>query len=290
MPHDSVAQWLRCADLRSANGISDTPATGRTSAHRGRMATMSVRQARRRAGAPDNGSLERRRQGYRYGIVLLLLIVTYVVEVAAPGGSWSRVVTLALEGFTLLVAMAASGVSPSVVRVTTLIVGVALLAAVFVASSGATNDGIRGSFFLISALLVLTAPIVIVRGLMLRPVIDARTVLGALCVYVLIGMLFAFTYATIGAFSSHAFFAQQAHATISDYLYFSFVTLTTVGYGDLTAAGGLGRAVTVLEALLGQIYLVTVVALLVGAISGRPRGTRPVHAADGDHPATEQSV
>lgn len=249
------------------------------------MTTTSMRPAARGARASEDGSLGRRWQGYRYGIVLLLLVVTYVVEVAAPGGSWSRVVTLALEGLTLLVAMAASAVSPSIVRLTTVIVGLALLAAVFLASSGASNDGIRGSFFLISALLTLTAPIVIVRGLMLRPLIDARTVLGALCVYVLIGMLFAFADATIGAFSSHAFFAQQAHARISDYLYFSFVTLTTVGYGDLTAAGGLGRAVAVLEALLGQIYLVTVVALLVGAISRRPGGTRPARAPEADHSA-----
>jgi voltage-gated potassium channel Kch len=92
---------------------------------------------------------------------------------------------------------------------------------------------------------------------------------GALCVYVLIGMMFAFVYGALGALGSKAFFAQQAHATIPDYLYFSYVTQTTVGYGDLTAATGLGRAVAVLEALTGQIYLVTVISLLVGSM--RPR-------------------
>jgi voltage-gated potassium channel Kch len=55
-----------------------------------------------------------------------------------------------------------------------------------------------------------------------------------------------------------------------DFLYFSYVTLTTVGYGDLTAAGDLGRMLAVTEALLGQLYLVTVVALVIGNI-GRER-------------------
>ena len=75
----------------------------------------------------------------------------------------------------------------------------------------------------------------------------------------------------IGGFGSSPFFAEQAHTNISDYLYFSFVTLTTVGYGDLTAAGGLGRAVAVIEALTGQLYLVTVVALVVSRMARLPR-------------------
>ena len=69
------------------------------------------------------------------------------------------------------------------------------------------------------------------------------------------------------------FFVQEATATTADYLYFSFVTLCTVGYGDLTAAGGLGRAMAVFDALIGQIYLVTVLALLVSQL-GRLRHPR----------------
>ena len=53
-------------------------------------------------------------------------------------------------------------------------------------------------------------------------------------------------------------------------MYFSFITMATVGYGDLTPQGGLGRALAVTEGLFGQIYLVTAVAALVGNI-GRAR-------------------
>lgn len=237
---------------------------------RTQMTTLSARTVHGRARHSGDRRIGKGSQGYRYGVVLLLLLVMYVVEVAAPGGSWSRVVTVALEGLVLLVAMGASGTSRSIVRVTSVIVGLVVLAALVIAASGISNDGIRGSFFLTSACLIAAAPGVIVRGLMVRPVIDSRTILGALCIYVLIGMLFSFAYATIGSFSTGPFFAQNVKATVSDFLYFSFVTLTTVGYGDLTAADGLGRAAAVLEALLGQIYLVTVVALLVGTM-GQPR-------------------
>ena len=95
--------------------------------------------------------------------------------------------------------------------------------------------------------------------------------MAALCIYVLLGMLWAFIYQAIGAFSDDPFFAQPVSATSADYLYFSFVTQTTVGYGDLSAATNPGRAFAVLEALLGQLYLVTVVALVVSRLRPRDR-------------------
>ena len=100
--------------------------------------------------------------------------------------------------------------------------------------------------------------------------VDVHTVLGAICIYVFIGMFFAFVFTAIGEIGQEPFFAQMKNATTADYLYFSFVTMTTVGYGDLTAADGVGRATAVFDALLGQIYLVTVLALLVSQL-GRVR-------------------
>jgi hypothetical protein len=57
--------------------------------------------------------------------------------------------------------------------------------------------------------------------------------------------------------------------TTKNFLYFSFVTITTVGYGDLTAGTSLGCSIAIAEALTGQIYLVTVVAAIVGVLGGR---------------------
>ena len=64
----------------------------------------------------------------------------------------------------------------------------------------------------------------------------------------------------------------MVEASRSDYLYFSYVTLTTTGFGDLTAESDLGRTFVVVEALFGQIYLVTIVALIVSNL--RPGAAR----------------
>jgi Ion channel len=65
------------------------------------------------------------------------------------------------------------------------------------------------------------------------------------------------------------FFASGIDGLLPDHLYFSFSTLTTVGFGDLTASEDIGRMTSALEALIGQLYLVTVVAVLVGNLRER---------------------
>lgn len=207
------------------------------------------------------------RAEYRFGVVLLLLLVTFLVGASAANGPWEQIVTVALQGITLVVALAASGVPHRLRRV-----AVAFVVAGFLVSLIAIPWNGRGtvsSAGFINMVLVAGAPIAIGWSAVRRRVIDVQTILAALCIYVLVGMFFAFLYSGIGNAASMPFFAQEAHATSADYQYFSFVTLTTTGYGDLTAASNLGRSFAVLEALTGQIYLVTIVALLVSNLRGR---------------------
>jgi hypothetical protein len=215
--------------------------------------------------------LERRFPGANYGVVLLFLIAGYVFMASGPTGRWVPLVNAVLQGATLIAALVASEARPRLLRFGLLLTLVALIGGVIAVLGDV--DGTRGASALLSLMLVAVAPVAIARAIWRRRVIDVHTVLGAICIYVFIGIFFSFLFLAIGSISSHPFFAQQATATTADYLYFSFVTMTTVGYGDLTAAGGLGRAVAVLEALLGQVYLVTVVALLVSQLARRGRGT-----------------
>ena len=93
--------------------------------------------------------------------------------------------------------------------------------------------------------------------------VDFRTILGAISVFTLMGLLFAFLYVGFGRWSDQPFFTGVPHAASSDYLFFSYTTLTTTGYGNLVPAGEVGQSFAVLEMLVGQIFLVTLVAGLV---------------------------
>ena len=127
--------------------------------------------------------------------------------------------------------------------------------------------------------LVAIGPPVIAYGVMhdLRTSghVRLQAVLGVLSLYILVGMLFAFVYGAIDLLGNKPFFAGGEAATVSRCLYFSFSTLTTVGYGDFVARGDLGHTLAVFEALLGQIYLVTVVSVLVTNLRRQPRRDRP---------------
>ena len=98
-----------------------------------------------------------------------------------------------------------------------------------------------------------------------------EAVAGVLCLYVLVGMAFGFLYGAIDNLGGDPFFAGDAAATVSHCLYFSLTTLATVGYGDFVARSDLGHTLAVSEALIGQIYLVTVVSLIVSNL--RPHRT-----------------
>jgi hypothetical protein len=225
--------------------------------------------------------LEERMPGYRFGGVLVLLALTFIVMAAGPPDAWTRVITVLLQGLTLMAALLASRVSRRLFRIASIVAGLSLLAALgsVVASSSTQPTSV---FFLLNILLVATVPVVIARSLWRRQVIDVHTVLGAVCIYVLLGMMFAFVYAAIDGIGDDAFFVQITHATTPDFLYFSFITQTTVGYGDLTAARDLGRALSVVEALTGQLYLVTIIAVLVSRLSGRTPPAQPVEGAPTD--------
>ena len=227
--------------------------------------------------------LEARSPGYGYGWVLLLLAATFIVMSAGPPDAWVRVITVFLQGLTLLAALLASRTGRRLFRTASAVVVVAFLGSLISVVVSSSNEP-SGSFFLLNVLLVGTAPVVIARALWRRRVVDVHTVLGAVCIYVLLGMMFSFIYAAIGQLGPHPFFVQTSRATVPNYLYFSFITQTTVGYGDFTAAGDLGRSLAALEALIGQLYLVTIIAVLVSRMTsiGRPVPTDTADVAGGD--------
>lgn len=213
-----------------------------------------------------------------YGLVLVLLIVSYFVSAVGGDHHYGRMLSLIVLAATTWLALRASQVQRRVLRYAVAFIPVATLAAIALSVFGSENLA-RAVTATLTALLVIVAPAAIVRRLATHPVISINTFYGAICVYLLIAMFFASMFALTGVLAGDPFFAQtqpsQKAGTI-DYLYFSFTTITTVGYGDLTARGDVGRMLAVLEAVLGQLYLITVVALVVQNLGQARRKKRPI--------------
>jgi len=244
----------------------------------GRLAGARPARTRTTTGAamtqPEGDPSSRRTRGElsraldNYGVVLVLIVTSILVLAVLGDSHLADAVTVVILGATLLATLRASNVRRRVLRIATWLLAPALVLAILSALLG-SGDFATATGKAVAAALAVIAPVVIVRRLVQHPAITFRTVLGALCVYLLVGFFFSFLFSLVGHLSP-PFFAQPDSGSTIDYVYFSYVTMSTVGYGDLTAQGDLGRMLAVTEALLGQLYLVTIVALLVGNL-GRVR-------------------
>lgn len=222
---------------------------------------MSAVSTRRAPVAPE------REASFRYGVVLAIVLVFVVLEVLSPDADWSRAVGVALAGAALGVAVGTSRQRAEVRRVRTLLVGCVALILVIAIWTGLLSDAVT---FIMGTLIVAMIPIALIGGL-LRLINDqgvtVQAVAGAIAIYLLIAMLFASAIGFVSVVDK-PYFAQQ-HVNNGDLVYYSFTVMTTTGFGDYTAAKPIGHALAVLEMLVGQLYLVTVLGILIGNFAGR---------------------
>jgi hypothetical protein len=197
-----------------------------------------------------------------YASLLVLLLANFFLFELVDDPRWGALGSTLLAAAGLLVAISDPEAGHRIDRRHWLQVAacVALAPLVLVINSA---EVVALTYLLPVALLVTaTLPITLNRILHHRRV-TYETVLGALCAYVLIGLLFAFLFLAVADLRNGPFFSQPGEQTQGEYLYFSFVALTTLGFGDLSPTPGLPQALTVIEAMLGSIFLVTLVARLV---------------------------
>lgn len=208
---------------------------------------------------------------HRYGAVLILTTAMATFTLAAPDGPGMRVGELVIAGTALMAAMLTSGARPRVRRVT----GRALAIALVLAGGAAVGGARPGVLALAATAVVSAATIAVILGGLVRLVRDRgvvlQAVLGALAIYLLLGLTFAFLIGAVATAFGGNYFAQGTDGVQSQRVYFSYTVLTTTGFGDLTARTAPGRALAVLEMLIGQLYLVTVIATLVGNLGRRDR-------------------
>jgi hypothetical protein len=196
-----------------------------------------------------------------FGLVLLLVLLTYVLTSLIANGGWSSVILCGATSATSVVALTSSHVRPRLVRAALLL---SLLTIVLAAIGAASGDRVwlnLASVVQVSLLSVAMAAVL--RRVVMAPEVGSRTIMGAISVYTVLGILFTFLYGTVERVQGGGVLVCVPHPSGGDFLFFSYTTLTTTGYGNLVPGGQPGRMIAGLEMMLGQIFLVTLVAGLV---------------------------
>jgi hypothetical protein len=209
-----------------------------------------------------------------YGLLFLGLTGVIIVSAGLSSFEFGRAITFMLMAFVLMFALWTSRAPRRAILIAaaSLPLMVAIAVAGVVMGDRSSSDEIVAGLIVVLHLAVLLA---IVRRIATHLVISWQTVLAALSIYLLIGMTFGALFAFLGEIYSEGVFAGHPVTTAVDYLYFSFITMTTVGYGDLTPGPDSIRMLAVTEALVGQIFLVTALALLVGNLGRERHPIRP---------------
>jgi hypothetical protein len=120
---------------------------------------------------------------------------------------------------------------------------------------------------LVWTILAISLPAMVVRRLLHHRHVTSRTVIGAISAYLLIAVAFESVFVSLDIYQDVPFFGHPEPTPT--FMYFSLSSLTTLGLGDVAAASNLGRFLSVSEAVIGQMFLVTILALVVGLMGQR---------------------
>ncbi len=208
------------------------------------------------------------------------MIAVYLLS-ALTTGRLAQVLQVTLFVTVTLLALRGSALSDRVQRLAGWgAVGGSVVAIVLAVVGGAAGRGVANIW---TGMLLLLTVVIIVDLVLRLDSVTLQSLYAALSAYLLIGLMFAAFFGAIGNLTNTDFFVNGEPANIQTYQYFSFTTLTTLGYGDFTAGNSFGRAVAVLEALTGQIFLATLVARLVSAYRTPRRQDPPPGASAGEN-------
>jgi Ion channel len=214
---------------------------------------------------------------YRYGLVLALAVLSTGVQMLLPDTPASWLAQALLMAATVVTALFAEDAARAQWRQVGWLIGAAVVGLVLAAIAG-RGQVERGITFGLSGVLAAAGAVIVARGVVggirVEQRVTLHSVMGALTVYLLAGLVFAFSYGVMDATAGMPVLSHLGGDKHAEEVYFSFITLTTVGYGDIAPVAAAARMTSVLEALFGQLYLVTIVAVIVSNVV--PRRVRRV--------------
>jgi Ion channel len=213
----------------------------------------------------------------RFGVVLFFVIATIVVSsLVNVGNSYGdSLLAHTMSGAALITAARAAGMRPAAQRVADVVVllAVGVLAALSVAelfiddfALGPVDPRQSDPLWVI---LVLAVPVIVIRRIAQHTVVGGRTVLGAVTAYLQIGVAYAALFSADQVWSSSPPFGGTQPS--SAFMYLSMTTMSTLGIGDIAPTTEVSRLLVSSEAVLGQVFLVTIVAIVVSQFAGTRR-------------------
>jgi len=230
-----------------------------------------------------------------YLIVLIMVLLTVIMIAIDDSFRGGQVVSALMLGLLVLTTLSRSHVSHTLRLFGAVVTGGAVAAALAADLSGHTASAASHAspewVFALGAglytvLLALLFPAILRQAFSHRTV-NLNTMAASLAAYLLLGLIFASAYRFVQIVEPPMF--GQSNVNGFTYIYFSYVTLTTIGYGDFTAHGDGGRAVAILEGLFGQVFLVTIVALVVTNLGQERKVLRRQATADQPGPNPSDS-
>jgi hypothetical protein len=218
-------------------------------------------------------------------VFLLTLVLVAAVPLASDHPFVASLLTIVATA-TVILSLHRSRIRVRWLRIASVVAilaGVSGVIVVYIAANGSHANKLAAlSALLFAILLGMTLPAML-RRVLTSSRITINTLAAAITTYLMLGLFFATVYRVTATVQTQQFFAQTATPTGSDYEYFSFITLTTVGYGDLSPASDAARAGAVSEAIIGQVFLVTIVARVVSSLGFQyEAAARAEEAADDD--------
>jgi hypothetical protein len=206
----------------------------------------------------------------RYPLLLALIAVDVGALLVLTPEDGGLIALAALTAATLVLGVLAADAPQRIVRIAVVAGLLGIASAIGQAALG--TDPLESVTWASLSALIIGAMLAIGRDILLADRVSQDTLVAAVCFYVLIGLAFAFASLAVNA-ATGTFFAQDGPHPPTDFVYFSYIVLATVGFGDLSPAGQLPRAIVVLEAIAGPIFLVTALARLVSLYSA-PRADK----------------
>jgi hypothetical protein len=199
----------------------------------------------------------------RYGSLLLLLVLSFLFSGfktdIADGIVWVLNVLIVLSAYRL------TSITNTPVKMG-VFVAFAVGALVLLVVTDAVDSG-RGWGYLAQFGLLILIALGLVGSILRRPQVDAQTLVGAAAVYVLLGLAFSWLYLAIDVWDDSQISLDPANT--AEYPEFSFVVLTTIGFGNQLPTASLAARLVVIEALIAQLFLATFVARMVAMYGTR---------------------